>query len=151
MNDMTDSESAGEPGQFRSMSERKLAETLTHALPAPLVWAHEPDAMRVVATEGGESFRYRPDFLIRNEETGRVLAVELKTPQGLSRSNLIKFKMISDAYHKAGEEFLLIVDGGQDVSAVRTLSHDKVRTAWLGDANEAPAISAIRDALMAGI
>ncbi len=148
MNDFANSVSTGDPGDFRSMSERKLAATLAQALTAPLVWDYEPDPMRIVTTAEGGSFGYRPDFLIRNQETGRVLAVELKTPQGLSRPNLMKFKLISDAYRAAGEDFLLIVDGAQDRSAVASLTQANVQTAWLDHASEGSAVTAIQDALM---
>lgn len=147
MSDLANSNRTEEPGQFRSQSERKLAETLAQALAAPLVWEYEPNLMRMFTTAEGGSFGYRPDFVIRNQETGRVLAVELKTPQGLSRANLMKFKLISDAYHKEGEDFLLIVDGEQDSSVIRSLSEGKVQTAWFDDATEGPAVRAIRDAL----
>lgn len=147
MSDLADSTRAEAPGQFRSQSERKLAETLARALAAPLVWEYEPNLTRTFTTAEGASFGYRPDFVIRNQETGRVLAVELKTSQGLSRANLMKFKLISDAYHKDGEDFLLIVDGEQDSSAVRSLSEGQVQTAWLDDVTEGAAVRAIRDGL----
>lgn len=147
MSDFADSNRTEAPGQFRSQSERKLAETLAQALAAPLLWRYEPNLIRAFKTAEGTLFGYRPDFVIRNQETGRVLAVELKTSQGLSRANLMKFKLISDAYHKDGEDFLLIVDGEQDGSAVRSLSDGNVQTAWLDDSTEGPAVRAIRDAL----
>lgn len=147
MSDFADSTRAEETGQFRSQSERRLAETLEQALAAPLVWEYEPSLTRSFTTAEGGSFGYRPDFVIRNQQTGRVLAVELKTPQGLSRANLMKFRLISDAYHKAGEDFLLIVDGEPDRSVLRSLSEGKVQTAWLDDATGGQAVSAIRNAL----
>ncbi|WLI91460.1 hypothetical protein Q4S45_10165 [Massilia sp. R2A-15] len=149
MNDFDFANRPGEQRQFRSLSERKLAESLSCALSAPLSWTQEQDSIRVVPDEGEGSFGYRPDFLIRNDETGRLLAVELKASQGLSRANLMKFKLISDAYHKAGKEFLLIVDGAQDGSAVRALNQDNVRTAWLSDESAGTAVETIRRALMA--
>jgi hypothetical protein len=37
---------------------------------------------------------YTPDFLIRNETTGQVLAVEIKSGLSLSLANIIKFQRI---------------------------------------------------------
>jgi hypothetical protein len=147
MNNITYLDSAREAGRLLTMSERELVATLPEVLPAPFVWAQEPDVMRVVPPGQGEPFKYRPVFLIRNQQTGRLLAIELSTPPGMSRANLMKLKMISDAYRNSGDQFLLIVNGEQDAHAARILSRDGVRAAWVGDNSHTTPISAIRDAL----
>lgn len=137
------------PGRFLSMSQRKLVAKLPAALPPPFVWVHQPEAIRVRAPDEDDSFKYLPHLLVRDEESGRVLAVELMIPPGLAGPNLMMLKMISDAYHASGDEFMLIVDGAYDGPAVGTLRRSGVPTAWLGDADEGAAGAAILDVLTA--
>jgi hypothetical protein len=67
----------------------------------------------------------------------------------MSRANLMKLKMISDAYRTSGDQFLLILNGERDAHPARILSCDGVRTAWVGDGSNTTPISAIRDAFTA--
>jgi hypothetical protein len=82
MNDFTHPDSARWAGRLLTRSERDLVATLPEVLPAPFVWAREPDVISVVSPGQGDLFKYRPAFLIRNQQTGRVLAIELSTPPG---------------------------------------------------------------------
>lgn len=149
MNDFTDLDSTMEAGRLLSLSERKLAAALPAALPAPFAWARARDAIRVVTLGDEDSFKFRPTFLIRNQKTQHLVAIEPMTPAGLSRVNLMTLRFISDAYHASGDEFLLIVDGAYDGPAVGALRRDGVRTAWIGEDNKGAAGPAILDFLAA--
>ena len=150
MNDFAEQETDSGRGYFLSASERKLAASLERALAVPYLTWRDPGPVRKVMTEEGGSFEYRPDFLIRNEKTGRTLAVELQVQLGLSRPNLIMYKMLSESYRKTGEEFLVLIDGVEEGLPARWLRNDGVRTAWVGGAGQSVE-SAIREAVLAAL
>lgn len=147
MNDLTTHPAAGDAGQFRSQGGRRLANVLAGSLRAPLVWEHDSAAMQVDVADGTK-FDYQPDFVIRDADTGRTLFVELKSAQGLSLSNLVKFKFVSAAAKRAGDDFLLLVEGAADAAAIqRRLISQDIHAVWLGERGDAEAISAIQEAL----
>jgi hypothetical protein len=147
MNDPTERAPIEDAGRFLSQSERRLADFLSHNLHAPLVWEPVAPALQV-DTAGGTIFKYQPDFVIRDVDTGRTLFVELQSVQALSLSNLVKFKFVSDAAKRAGGEFLLLVEGDADAAAIqRSLASQGVRAVRLGERGEAETISAIQTAI----
>lgn len=150
MNDFAEQDTDGGRGYFLSASERKLAASLERALALPYLTWRDPGPVRRVMTEEGGSFKYRPDFLIRNEDTGRTLAVELQVQRGLSRPNLMMYKMLSESYRKTGEEFLVLIDGKEEGLPARWLRNDNVRTAWIGGESQSRE-SAIREAVLAAL
>lgn len=147
MNDLTQRGPIGDPYRLRSQSGRRLADLLSSSLRAPLVWDDYAAPMQVDAMDGAK-FAYQPDFVIRNPETGRTLFVDLQSVRGLSLSNLAIFKLVSAAARRAGDDFLLLIEGKADSDAIqRHLTDGEIHSVWLGDRVDVGAISAIHAAL----
>lgn len=147
MNDLTERGSLGNPYRFRSQSGRRFADLLSSTLHAPLVWDDYAGPIQVEA-EDGAKFDYLPDFLIRNAETGRTLYVELHSVHGLSLSILVHFKYVNAAVKRAGDDFLLLIEGVPDSDAIqRRLTASDIHSVWFRDGVDAGAISAIQAAL----
>jgi hypothetical protein len=149
MNDLTERAPVGDPYRLRSQSGRRLADLLSSQLRAPLEWDDYAAPMEVDAVDG-KQYVYLPDFVIRNTETGKTLFVALHSVYGLSLSMLVKFMYVNAAIRRAGDDFLLLVEGVADSDAIqRRLTDSDIRSVWFRDGVDAGAISAIRAALQA--
>ena len=147
MNDLTEPGPVGDPFRFRSQSGRRLADLLSSRLRAPLVWDDYAAPMQVDAVDGAK-YVYQPDFVIRNAETGKTLFVELHSVHGLSLSILVKFKYVNAAVRRAGDDFLLLIEGVADSDAIqRRLTDSGIHSVWFRDGVNAGAVSAIQAAL----
>jgi hypothetical protein len=147
MNDLTERPAVGDGYRFRSQSGRRLADLLSSCLRAPLVWDYYAAPMEVGAVDGAK-FVYQPDFVIRNAETGRTLFVELQSVYGLSLYNLVTFNFVNAAVRRAGDDFLLLVEGVADSDAIqRHLTDSDIDSVWFRDGVDSGAIAAIHAAL----
>lgn len=147
MNDLAERGPVGDPYRFRSQSGRRFADLLSSSLRAPLVWDDYAGPMPIDAAEGAK-FDYLPDFVIRNTETGKALFVELHSVHGLSLYQLVKFNYVNAAVRRAGDDFLLLVEGVADSDAIqRRLTASDIHSVWFREGVDAGAIAAIQAAL----
>ncbi len=149
MNDLSERGPVGDPYRLRSESGRRLAHLLSSKLRDPLEWDDYAGPIEVDAVDG-KQYVYLPDFVIRNTETGKTLLVELHSVYGLTLSMLVKFKYVNAAIRRAGNDFLLLVEGVADSGAIQQrLNDSNIRSVWFPEGVDAGAIAAIRAALTA--
>lgn len=87
----------------------------------------------------GPAFSYAPDIMLKNDDTGEVLMVEIKTPNSLSIPNILKLKRIQTAVEDAGTDFLLLFEDDKS-AASRTqvrLSEYGVKAVGVSNASDA--------------
>jgi hypothetical protein len=102
--------STSSPG-YDSAMEEQIIEGLSRQLKAP--WKIRRESADVRLSSSDAVMGYTPDLVLTNEDTGKVVVVELKQNLSLSMPNLIRFQNIQSEYEKSGAEFLLVVHGGE--------------------------------------
>jgi hypothetical protein len=117
--------------RFLSATEQAVAKALHETLPQHFVFESTPHAIEVaLGTE--QAFTYRPDFLIKDTESGKNFALDIKTEPGLSLANEVLFKFVSSAYKQRGEDFILLVLGSDigKQSKSKRLEDEGIQTIW---------------------
>jgi hypothetical protein len=101
--------------EYSSAVEKEIGESLEGKINRP--WSVKYPGEPLETDTAGLGIHYTPDFVITNEETGQVLAVEVKSYLSLSLPNIIKFQHIQSALEKSGADFFLVVHGDSSESA----------------------------------
>lgn len=98
------------PRHYLSDEEEIIASALSNSLPPK--WSVELESRSIeISLPDGNTLRYQPDFVLRDQQAGRTLIVEIKNLRSMSITNMIKFGLISAAYRERGCEFLMLVLG----------------------------------------
>jgi hypothetical protein len=122
--------------QFRSETEQAVVQALSHALPGRFDLEYVAEAIEISLSEN-EGLPYVPLLSIRDPETGTLLPVEVLTSQALVLANVVMLKHIVEAYKDRGQEFALIVWGGDTHDAVKKkrLLEQGIEAIWIRDQN----------------
>jgi hypothetical protein len=92
---------------YGSALEQEIVEAVGRSLKSPWTLQQQTIPLDLSATD--VDLHYTPDFVIRNESNGHVLAVEVKSSSSLSMANVIKLQHIQNAFQESGTDFLLVV------------------------------------------
>jgi len=74
---------------------------------------------RIPYTSQGNSLRYEPDFVVRND-SGQTVVIEVKSPDALSLTNMVRFLDISTGVELLPQHaFLVLIWGAVDERSKR--------------------------------